>query len=80
MHVAPSCGGSASTLRVGVWRWPRSAEGLARANPHARQKEACHHMHHAHTETALHPCVLAGVTHTHRATARVASLAHKSRR
>ena len=76
--MGPSCGGSVSTLGDGVWLMPRSAEGLRRAILATRAKGVCHHMHHStHTESALHPCSRTRVAHTHRATARVASLAHK---
>ena len=74
---------------VGACRPLGLGSGLRRAPPRysdaqnlpTREKEACQHVHHStHTESALHSCALTCATHTHTATARVASLAHNPRR
>ena len=50
--MGPSYGGCVSTFGVGVWRWPRSAEGLGRAISHARKKERVTTCTTAHTPRA----------------------------
>ena len=69
---------------VGACRPLALRRGTRTRNIPTREQEGWHHMHrsthtHTHTESALHPCALACVTDTHRATARVASLAHKTK-